>query len=78
MVGESSGADKMVLSVTNYIPNMTPILSGGETASAKGIIPDISKVGYPLCYYRFHLTEPRVVSIGKHVKGNPQVRKTQS
>ncbi|CAH3018116.1 unnamed protein product, partial [Porites evermanni] len=43
VVGESSGADKNVLSSTNYIPNMTTILSGGEIASAKGIIPDISK-----------------------------------
>ena len=71
VVGESSGADKKVLSSTNYIPNMTTIISGGEIASAKGIIPDISKVGYPLCCCRLHLMEPPVVSIVKHVKRNP-------
>lgn len=71
MVGESSGAGKKVFSSTNYIPNMTTILSGGEIASAKGIIPDISKVGYPLCCYRLHLMEPPVVSIVKHIKRNP-------
>lgn len=54
VVGKSSGAGIKVSSVTNYIPNTTTSLSGGVIASAKGMIPDINKVGYPMCCNRFH------------------------
>ena len=46
VVGKSSAAGIKVSSVTNYIPNTTPMLSRGVISSAKGMIPDISKVGY--------------------------------
>ena len=62
MVGKSSGAGIKVSSVTNYIPNTTPILSRGVISSAEGMIPDISKVGYPMCCYRFHQMKSAIIA----------------
>ena len=38
------------------------MLSRGVISSAKGMIPDISKVGYPMCCYRLHQINSAVIA----------------
>jgi len=38
------------------------MLSRGVISSAKGMIPDISKVGYPMCCYRFHQMKSAIIA----------------